>query len=331
MRALFIGGTGNISSHSSRLAIERGWELYLLNRGMRQINIPGAHTIVADIKQPNQVAEAIGDQHFDVVVNWIAFTLDDVKRDVELFAGRTDQYIFISSASAYQKPPVNPIITESTPLENPFWEYSRNKIACENYLMDMFSQHQLPVTIVRPSLTYDTVIPVLGSWADYTIVDRMKRDKPVLVHGDGTSLWTITHAHDFAKGFVGLMGHEKANGQAFHITSDEILTWNQIYQSVADAAGVDVQMVHVPSDTIADVADGIGMTNIRGSLLGDKAHSVIFDNTKIKTYVPGFKASITFAQGMRQTIDWFEADRKRMKIVEQNNVFLDAVIQHWQR
>lgn len=332
MRALFIGGTGNISNRSSRLAIEKGWELYLLNRGTRHMEISNAKSIIADIKQPAQVIEAIGDLHFDMVVNWIAFTVEDVKRDYELFADKTSQYIFISSASAYQKPPANPVITETTPLDNPFWEYSRNKIACEAYLMGLCQQGQFPVTIVRPSLTYDTVIPMaLGSWADYTMVDRMRRNQPVVIHGDGTSLWTITHAADFARGFVGLMGQDMAVGQAFHITSDELLTWNQIYQALADAVGVPLHRVHVPSDFIADVADSIGMHGVRGGLLGDKAHSMIFDNSKIKSYVPEFKATIPFAQGIKETVTWFEADASRMKIVDQNNRLLDTIIKAYRR
>ncbi|HAI12328.1 MAG TPA: NAD-dependent dehydratase [Phycisphaerales bacterium] len=331
MRALFIGGTGNISTASSRLAIEHGWELYLLNRGTRAVEIPGAKSIIADINEPQQVREAIGDLHFDVIVNWIAFNVDDVQRDLELFADSTDQYIFISSASVYQKPSTCPVITESTPLANPYWEYSRNKIACEDLLMQTYRAKQFPITIVRPSLTYDTVIPVLGSWSDYTIIDRIKRGKSVVVHGDGTSLWTITHALDFAKGIVGLMANPNTIGHAFHITSDEVLTWNQIYKAVADAAGLKVNMLHVASDFIADVADDIGMTNVRGSLLGDKSHSVIFDNTKIKTYVPDFKATIRFDQGIRRTLQWFDADPSRKKIVDQNNVLLDTVIERYQR
>jgi nucleoside-diphosphate-sugar epimerase len=327
MRALFIGGTGNISTASSRLAIERGWELYLLNRGTRKVTIPGAQSIVADINEPKQVAQAIKDLYFDVVVNWIAFKPEDVGRDIELFTGKTDQYIFISSASAYQKPPGHPVITESTPLANPYWEYSRQKIACENLLMAHYRDSGFPVSIVRPSLTYDTVIPMsLGCWADYTLVDRMKRGLPIVVHGDGTSLWTITHSEDFAQGFVGLMAQKQAIGHAFHITSDEILTWNQIYQSLADAAGVQAIVVHVASDTIADVADALGMANVRGSLFGDKAHSVIFDNTKIKTFVPQFNATICFDHGIRKTLAWFEEDAQRMKIIPHNNQLLDAIL-----
>lgn len=329
MRALFIGGTGNISTATSRLAVELGWELYLLNRGTRPVDIAGARSIIADINQPQQVAQAISDLSFDVVVNWIAFKPEDVQRDIELFAARTQQYIFISSASVYQKPPTHPVITESTPLANPYWEYSRLKIACENLLMDAYRATGFPVTIVRPSHTYDTVIPMaIGCWADYTVVDRMKRGLPVVVPGDGTSLWTITHSEDFATGFVGLMAHGQSIGHAFHITSDELLTWNQIYQALGRAAGVEPKLVHVASEKIAEIAQSLGNLGLRGSLLGDKANSVIFDNTKIKTFVPNFRATIRFEQGIRRTLAWFEADPSRMKIVDKNNELIEAILKH---
>lgn len=286
-----------------------------------------AQSVIADITNWDQVTQALKDQSFDVVVNWIAFRESDILRDIALFSGKTAQYIFISSASAYQKPPSHPFITESTPLANPFWDYSRDKIACELRLMDEYRRNGFPVTIVRPSLTYDTVIPMaLASWADYTIVDRMRRQQPIIVHGDGTSLWTLTHSEDFAKGFVGLMARPQAIGHAFHITSDEVLTWNQIYQSLADAAGVKAKLVHVPSDVIADIADEMNQPSVRGGLLGDKAHSLIFDNTKIKTWVPDFCATIPFSQGIKRTLAWFEADPGRMRIKPENNDLLDAIL-----
>jgi len=322
MKALFIGGTGNISAAVSRLAVERGVELSLLNRGNRKVDIAGAESIVGDIKKPDQVAKALDGRTFDVVVNWIAFTAEDIERDIALFADRCGQYIFISSASAYQKPPSHPVITEATPLANPYWQYSRDKIACEERLMREYRDSGFSMTIVRPSLTYDTVIPVaIGSWNDYTIVDRMKRGGKVVVHGDGTSLWTITHSEDFAKGFVGLMGHQQAIGQGFHITSDELLTWDQIYQAVAAAAGVEARIVHVPSDFIAMLNPGQA-----GNLLGDKAVSAIFDNTKLKTFVPEFRATIPFKVGIRRTVEWFEAEPDRMVINEGNNEFIDKVL-----
>ena len=328
MKVLFIGGTGNISSACSRLAVENGVELFHVNRGKVKADIPSeVKTIVADIKDMEQLQKALGDQDFDVVVNFIAFTPDDVKQDIEIFSGRTRQYIFISSASVYQKVGGHPVITESTPLYNPYWDYSRDKIACEDLLNDEHRKNGFPITIVRPSHTYDTVIPVaIGSWTDYTIIDRMKKGKEVIIHGDGTSLWTVTHSHDFAKAFVGLLGHQQAIGHAFHITSDELLNWNQIYEAVAEAAGADLNAVHIASDFICDVGDTIGWEWMRGNLLGDKAVSTIFDNSKIKRFVPGFDAKITFKAGIKKTVQWFEAEPSRMVIDEGNNSFIDAVL-----
>ena len=322
MKVLFIGGTGNISTAASRLAVSRGFELYLLNRGKRGPEIPGAKSICADINDAAEVSRLAGAHHWDAVVNWIAYTVADIERDIELFRGKTGQYVFISSASAYQKPPACPVVTESTPLCNPFWEYSRKKIACEERLNLAYRAEGFPVTIVRPSLTYDKVIPVaIGGWSDYTIVDRMKRGKPVVVHGDGTSLWTVTHSEDFAKGFVGLLGHQQALGHAFHITSDEILTWDQIYQAVADAAGVKAAIVHVASDFICKVDPSLA-----GSLLGDKAHSVIFDNSKIKAFAPGYAATISFREGMCRAVAWFQSDPSRMLISPQANETIDRIL-----
>ena len=328
MKVLFIGGTGNISAACSRLAVENGIDLYHMNRGKVSTEIPTeVKTIRADIKDKKMVQEALGDGYFDVVVNFIAFAPDDVKQDIEIFSGRTGQYIFISSASVYQKVGGHPVITESTPLYNPYWDYSRDKIACEDILNDEYRKNGFPMTIVRPSLTYDTVIPVaIGSWTDYTIIDRMKKGQEVIIHGDGTSLWTITHSDDFAKAFVGLLGHQQAIGHAFHITSDELLNWNQIYEAVSQAAGADLNAVHIASDFICDVGDTIGWEWMRGNLLGDKAVSTIFDNTKIKRFVPGFEAKITFKEGIKKTVKWFEADPARMVIDEGNNSFIDTVL-----
>jgi len=328
MKVLFIGGTGNISAACSRLAVENGIDLYHMNRGKVSTEIPSeVKTIKADIKDKKMVQEALGDGYFDVVVNFIAFVPDDVRQDIEIFSGRTGQYIFISSASVYQKVGGHPVITESTPLYNPYWDYSRDKIACEDLLNDEYRKNGFPMTIVRPSLTYDTVIPVaIGSWTDYTIIDRMKKGQEVIIHGDGTSLWTITHSNDFAKAFVGLLGHQQAIGHAFHITSDELLNWNQIYEAVSQAAGADLNAVHIASDFICDVGDTIGWEWMRGNLLGDKAVSTIFDNTKIKRFVPGFKAKITFKEGIKKTVKWFEADPARMVIDEGNNRFIDTVL-----
>ena len=322
MKVLFIGGTGNISTASSRLAMERGIELFLLNRGTHKVSIPGAQTITADIGREAATARALARNTWDAVGNCIAFTQADIERDLRLFAKKTRQYVFISSASVYQKPLTHPVVTESTPLANPYWEYSRLKIAAEERLNRACREDGFPGVIVRPSLTYDTVIPLaLGSWADYTMIDRMKRGKPVVVHGDGSSLWTITHAADFAKGLVGLLGNDQARGHAFHITSDELLTWDQIWQQTAAAAGVEARIVHVPTDLIVQI-----VPERRGSLLGDKAVSVIFDNRKIKSFVPGFMATIPYREGIRRTLDWFEARKSRMRIVDANNAIHDRIL-----
>ncbi|MBZ0290509.1 MAG: SDR family oxidoreductase, partial [Anaerolineae bacterium] len=295
MRVLFIGGTGFISTAVSRLALAQGFELYHLNRGTRQAALPGVQNLIADVHQPEQAQAALQGLHFDVVVDWIAYTPEDIERDLLLFRGKVKQFIFISSASAYQKPPTYPIITESTPLHNPYWDYSRNKIACEERLLRAYREEAFPATIVRPSLTYDSNFPIaIGGWGCYTLADRLKTGKPIIVHGDGSSLWVVTHAEDFGRGFLGLVGNEQALGHAFHITSDEVLTWEQIYRTIADALGVEAHIVHIPSDFIAKVAPQLG-----AGLLGDKTWSVIFDNSKIKTFAPGFQAIIPFREGIR--------------------------------
>ncbi len=330
MKVLFIGGTGNISGACSRLAIEKGIDLYHLNRGQNGVSIPGAKSLVADIHDTDQVKNALGDLSFDVVANFIAYKPEDIQRDIAVFSERTKQYIFISSASAYQKPVSHPIITESTPLCNPYWDYSRDKIACEDMLMRAYREKGFPITIVRPSHTYETVIPAaIGSWNDYTLIDRIRKGKKIIIHGDGSALWVMTHATDFAKGFYGLMGHQQSIGHAFHITSDEILNWNQIYEAMADAVGVTLNAVHVPSDFVSDVADKMGMGWMRGNLFGDKANSVFFDNTKIKQFVPGYCATIPFKQGIKKTIDWFEADPARMIIDDMNNMLIDRVLDYY--
>ncbi len=327
MKVLFIGGTGNISSASSRLAVARGIELFMLNRGTRGVEIPGAQTINADISKPEQARAALAGHTWDAVVNWIAFTPADIARDIALFAGATKQYIFISSASVYQKPLRHPIVTESTPLCNPYWDYSRNKIACEDALTRAYRDQQFPMVIVRPSLTYDTVIPLaIGSWNDVTMIERMKAGKPVVVHGDGTSLWTCTHSDDFAKGFVGLLGNSETIGDAFHITSDELLTWDQIWQYTAAAAGVEANIVHVPSDFIAGLDEFQ-----RGNLLGDKAYSAIFDNAKIKRFVPEFVATIPYREGITRTLAWFAADQSRQRIVAAHDAIHDRILAAYQR
>lgn len=320
MKALFIGGTGVISSACAQLAVERGVDLYLLNRGRSTRDAPAAATILTgDIRNKDAVRKALGDRTFDVVVDWVAFTPEQIETDLDLFRDRTKQYVFISSASAYQTPPAALPVTESTPLHNPYWQYSRDKMACEERLMQAYRQDSFPVTIVRPSHTYDhTMLPTHGQ---YTIVDRMRKGKNVIVHGDGTSLWTLTHHRDFARGFVGLLGHPQAIGDVFHITSDEVLTWNQIFEIVARAAGAKANIVHIPSDLIAAYDPRWG-----ASLLGDKAHSMIFDNAKIRRIVPDFKATIPFARGAEEIIAWYDADPARQTVDEELNQTMDQII-----
>ena len=322
MRVLFIGGTGFISGASSRLLIEMGCDLFIMNRGQRPTELTGATFLRADIRRPDEVRAALGDLHFDAIVDWVAFTPADIERDLALFRGRTAHYLFISSASAYQKPPVSYRITESTPLRNPYWAYSRNKIACEERLLAAYRDEDFPATIVRPSLTYDPNFPIaIGGWGCYTLADRLTRGEPIIVHGDGSSLWVVTHAADFARGLVGLLGNPLAIGHAFHITADEVLTWNQIYGTIADALGVEPQIVHIPSDFIARVAPDLG-----AGLLGDKAWSVVFDNSKIKEFVPGFRSVIPFREGIRRTVRWFAADERRQRIDAGVNAEMDRII-----
>lgn len=310
MKVLFIGGTGNISTPSSRLAIEKGIDLYHLNRGTTKVKIPGVKTILGDINKPNELSE-FKKHSWDVVVNWIAFTPEDMERDIKLFRGKTKQYVFISSASCYQTPLSYPIITESTPLYNNLWDYSSDKIKCEDYLMKAYRKDGFPITIVRPSLTYDTVIPIaIGGFKEYTTADRIIKGKEIIIHGDGTSLWTVTHSDDFAKGFVGLLGLTQAIGHAFHITSDEILSWNMIYKILGDSLGHELNAVHIASDFICKIEP-----SFTGTLLADKGESVIFDNTKIKTFVPEFKATIPFAEGIKRTLKWLD-DNPDMKVID---------------
>jgi nucleoside-diphosphate-sugar epimerase len=268
--------------------------------------------LVADLRDEVAVERALAGHRFDAVVDWIAFTPDDIERDLRLFRARADQFVFISSASAYRKPLVDWLIREDSPLANPFWDYARSKIACEERLMRAFRDDGFPVTIVRPSLTYgDTQVPLaVNSWArPYTAIARMRQGKPLIVPGDGTSLWTITHNSDFAEAFVGLLGRPQAIGQAFNIMSDEVLTWDEIYRQVAAAAGAEARIVHIASDFIAEC-----LPEMRGTLLGDKAASAVFDTTKIKRFVPDFRATMPFAEGIRRTLAWFDADPSRQLV-----------------
>ena len=328
MKILFIGGTGIISSACTQLAVDRGLDLYLLNRGQTTKRGPlpgGIKVLKGDIRDKTSAQAALGEHQFDAVVNWIAFVPEHIKLDLEIFRGRTQQYIFISSASAYQTPPAGLPVTESTVLDNPFWEYSKNKIACEEQLVRAYREEKFPITIVRPSHTYDkTLLPFDGG---YTVVDRMRKGKPVIVHGDGTSLWTLTHHKDFAQAFLGLLGNPHAIGESFHITGDEWLPWNQIYKVVGMAAGVpDPKLVHIPSELIAAYDPNWG-----AGLIGDKAHSMIFDNTKVKRLVPEYAARIPFAQGAREIMDWYDADPARQVVDEGLDALMDKIIENYQK
>ena len=321
LRVLFLGGTGIISSASARLAVERGLALTVVNRGRSGTRpVPdGAEVLHADARDAASVRDVLGDREFDAVVDWVAYTPEHVAADVELFAGRTGQYVFISSASAYQTPPERVPVTESTPLRNPYWQYSRDKIACEDLLVRAYREDGLPVTIVRPSHTYDrTSVPLDGGW---TAVERMRQGKEVVVHGDGTSLWTLTHHEDFARGFVPLLGNPRAVGDAFHITGDDVLTWDQIMRALGRAAGVEPRIVHVPSDAIAAADPDWG-----AGLLGDKAHSMVFDTSKLRRVVPEFTTTIRFEEGAREIVAWHDADPARRRVDARLDAVMDDLV-----
>lgn len=320
-RVLFIGGTGIISSACASRAIEAGIELSLLNRGLSSVRpLPaGAELIRADVRDRAAVERALGQRSFDVVVDFVAFDPEHVRQDVELFRGRVGQYVFISSASAYAKPVARLPIVESTPLRNPYWDYSRAKIACEDLLVRAYREEGFPATIVRPSHTYDRAsIPFHLGW---TIVERMRQGRPVVVHGDGTSLWVLTHHSDFAKAFVALLGNPQAIGDSFHITSDEVLSWNQIYEIMGRAAGAEPRLVHVSSETIARI-----IPRLRQPLLGDAAHSVVFDNSKVRQLAPGYVATVPFAQGAQQILEWRDEDPSRRQVDPDIDTALDALV-----
>jgi nucleoside-diphosphate-sugar epimerase len=304
MNILIIGGTGVISAAVSRLLVELGHEVYLLNRGRQLDRVPeGAYILTADIADEARVASILPSVEFDCVADFIAYVPEHVERDFRLFSGRTRQYIFISSASAYQKPSNSVRVTESTPLSNPFWQYSRDKIACEDLLMRLYHEKNFPATIVRPSHTYDErKVPtgVHGAHGSWSVVKRIIEGKPVIVQGDGESLWTMTHSSDFARAFAGIVGNHRTKGLAVQITSDESLTWNQIYRCMADAVGQPLKACYAASDFLAE----LGPYDLRGGLLGDKAVSVIFDNSRLLSLVPDFKAQKPFAEGVRETIDY---------------------------
>ncbi len=333
MKILMIGGTGIISSACSDLILQRGMDLTILNRSVStKFPVPvGASHIIGDIHADDGgIAAALAGQHFDVVVDWVAFTPEDIEHSIRLFGGRTNQFVFISSASAYQKPPAHYLIKEDvTPLENPFWDYSRNKIAIEERLMVEYRERGFPVTIIRPSLTYGvSQIPLCGaSWQHpYTVIDRIRKGQKIIIPGDGTSLWTVTWNGDFAKGLVGLFGQSAAIGEAFHITSDEVLTWNQIFAEVGEALQLKMEVVHIASDLIAAYDD-----HAIGSLIGDKVNSSVFDNSKIKRFVPDFKCEVSWAEGVRRAIAWHEADPARRTIDAQMNAKWDRILTGYAR
>jgi nucleoside-diphosphate-sugar epimerase len=327
MKILFIGGTGLISSACSELALSRGHELFILNRSVStEYPLPdGAVLLTGDIYADEaHLASLVADHHFDAVVDFIAFSPHDIERDLRLFRDRTDQFVFISSASAYQKPVQNYLIAEETPLENPYWEYSRNKIACEDLLMKEYHENGFPTTIIRPSHTYGySQIPLaVSSWSQpWTVIDRMKRGKKVIVPGDGTSLWVLTWNEDFAKGLVGLLGNPEAVGEAFQITSDQVLSWDQIYLEVYLALGLEPNVIHIPSDFIAQFDE-----HAVGSLIGDKSNSVVFDNSKIKRFVPDFDCEMEWAEGLRRLLKWFEAHPEFQTVDENANTLWDRII-----
>lgn len=326
MKALLIGGTGTISTAISELAIEEGWDLYVANRGNHnEVLDPKVKHIAVDINNEAEAAEKFSGMDFDVVCEFIGFVPSQVERDYRLFKGKTRQYMYISSASAYQKPLMDYRITESTPLANPYWEYSRNKIACEELLMKHYREDGFPITIIRPSHTYcEREVPfgVHGNKGSYQVIKRMLEGKPVIMHGDGTSLWTMTYNSDFAKGFVGLMGNIHAIGESYHITSDETLTWNQIGQAVADCLKVAYKPYYVASDFL----DAVGPYDFRGGLIGDKSNSVVFDNTKLKRAVPDFVASVRFDQGVRLAVDYVLAHKECQIEDPEYDLWCDRVI-----
>jgi len=329
MKVLFIGGTGLISSACSALAVARGMDVTLLNRGARSEHVPeGAKVITADIRDREDAAAALKGQTFDVVCNFIGMLPEQVADDVALFGGGIKQYIYISTAAVYQKPPSYYIIDESTPLCNPYWQYAQNKIACEELLTAAYRKNGFPMTIVRPSLTYaDFRLPgfINSRKGQYTFFDRIRQGKKVIVQGDGTALWTTTHNTDFAKGFVGLMGNWRAIGHAFHITTDEVLTWNQMVETVAMAMGVKANICHIASDYLGRV-----MPNEAPGLIGDKSQNGIFDNSKIKRFVPDYRATVTFAQGVERVLNWYDSHPEAKIIDDEWNDFVDKTVAQYE-
>lgn len=327
MKILMIGGTGTISTAITQQLSETEHELYLLNRGSKPVGIPAnVVTIVADINDEEDVRKKLEGMYFDAVCEFIGFVPEQLERDYRLFKDKTKQYIYISSASAYHKPVKDYRISEATSLANPYWEYSRNKIACEEYLMKLYREEGFPVTIVRPSHTYglrSVPVGVHGNNGSWQVLKRMLDGKPVIIHGDGTSLWTLTFNEDFAKGFIGLLGNPHAIGEAFQITSDESVTWTQIYKIIADCLGVEMKPYYVSSEFLAAVSN----YDFTGSLIGDKANTVVFDNSKLKKAVPGFVATIRTEQGLRKTIEYILAHKELQIEDEEFDLWCDKVIE----
>ena len=324
-----IGGTGTISSAITRQLAASGHDLWLLNRGTRKSEVPeNVRQVIADIDDTEAVLGQIGNEQFDAVCEFIGFLPSQVERDIRLFKGRTRQYVYISSASAYNKPAASHVITEGTTLANPYWEYSRNKIACEELLMKEYREERFPVTIIRPSHTYcERAVPlsVHGLKGSWQVVKRMMEGKPVLVHGDGSSLWTLTWNEDFARGFIGLLGNPKAIGEAFQIMSDEQLTWDQVYECVGRALHVTPRLYHVASDFLAAVSPK--EWDFTGNLLGDKAVTVVFDCTKLKRAVPGFQATVRFDEGVRRCVDYILAHPELQVEDPEFDAWCDRVIE----
>ena len=325
MKALFIGGTGTISTAISKLAVEKGWELYLLNRGNNVSRVPeGARVITADINDEYSVSKLIKNMKFDVVVDFIAFDTAQIQRDIRLFSKKTKQFIFISTASAYQKPLSFYKITESTPLSNPYWQYSRDKIACEEILMKEYQENNFPVTIIRPSHTYgegSLPLAIVGKNGAWQVIDRMLKGKPVIIHGDGTSLWTLTHISDFAKAFTGIMGNNAAIGEAIHITSEEAIPWNKIYDCIGEALDIEVKKIHISTDFLVKC-----QADFEGGLIGDKANSVVFDNSKIKRLVPDYVATVRFDQGVKHSIKYILSHPELQIADVEFDLFCDKII-----
>jgi nucleoside-diphosphate-sugar epimerase len=328
MRVLFIGGTGIISTACTHAALAEGLEVFHLNRGSRpELTPDGVVSLRADIHSRDQVLKAIGSGTFDCIVNWVAFTPDHVLQDIDLFTNKTTHYIFLSSASVYLKPPHHWFITEKSPVGNPYWSYARDKIACEEILLKAWHGKGFPVTIVRPSHTYsDGWVPTPIGSRDYTIAQRMLDGTEVISPGDGQSLWTITHSEDFARGFSGLLGRRDMAGEIFHITSDEARTWDTYYEIIAEALGVDTNIVHIPSDFVNDVSPALGQ-----GLLGDKANSLVFDNSKIRSVVPDFQATVPFREGVRRSLEWFEGALERKVVDREKNKEIDRVLMAWKK